>query len=60
MDVKRAFDHVLRSQLLKRVIDLGIDGDLVAWTKSFLTDRKIQLIIDGHDNKKREIETSIP
>ena len=36
MDVKGAFDHVLRSQLLKRMIDLGIDGDLVAWTKSFL------------------------
>ena len=60
MDVKGAFDHVSRSQLLKRMIDLGIDGDLVAWTKSFLTDRKIQLVIDGYDNKEREIETGIP
>ncbi len=60
IDVKGAFDHVSRSQLLKRMIDLDIDGDLVAWTKSFLTDRKIQLVIDGHDNKEREIETSIP
>ena len=41
------------------MIDLGIDGDLVAWTKSFLTNRKIQLVIDGHDNKEREIETGI-
>ncbi len=30
MDVKGTFDHVSRSQLLKRIIDLGIDGDLVA------------------------------
>ena len=60
IDVKEAFDHVSRSQLLKRMIDLGIDGDLVAWTKSFLTDRKIQLVIDGHDNKEREIKTGIP
>ncbi len=60
MDVKGAFDHVSRSQLLKCMIDLGIDGDLVAWTKSFLTDRKIQLVIDGYDNKEREIRTGIP
>ena len=59
MDVKGAFDHVSRSQLLKCMIDLGIDGDLVAWTKSFLTNRKIQLVIDGYDNKEREIETGI-
>lgn len=57
MDVKGAFDHVSRSQHLKRMIELGIDGDLVAWTRSFLTDRKIQLVIDGHENKEREIET---
>ena len=30
MDVKEVFDHVLRSQLLKRIVELSIDGDLVA------------------------------
>ena len=60
MDVKRAFDNVLRCQLLKYMIDLGIDRDLVALTKFFLTNQKIQLVIDGHDNKRREIETGIP
>lgn len=42
------------------MIELGIDGDLVAWTKSFLTDRTIQLVIDRHENKERETETGIP
>ena len=42
------------------MIKLGIDGDLVNLTSSFLTGRKVQLIIDGHDNKKRDIETGIP
>ena len=60
MDVKGAFDHVSREQLLTRMIELGIDGDLVTWTGSFLINRKVQLIIDGHDNKKKEIETGIP
>lgn len=57
MDVKGVFDHVSKGQLFKHVIYLGIDGDLVIWTKSFLTDRKILLVIDGHDDKEREIET---
>ena len=60
MDVKGAFDHVSKGQLIMRMIQLGIDGDLVTWTGSFLTDRKVQLVIDGHDNKKKEIETGIP
>ena len=51
MDVKGAFDHVSKGQLLTRIIELGIDGDLVNWTGSFLIDRKVQLVIDGHDNK---------
>ena len=59
MDVKGAFDHVLKGQLLTRMIELGVDSNLVTWTGSFLTDRKIQLVIDDHDNKKKEIETEI-
>ena len=60
MDIKGAFDHVSRSQLLIRMMGLDILSNLVACTKSFLTDRKIQLVIDGHDNKERNIETGIP
>lgn len=59
MDVKGAFDHVSKGQLLKRMLELGIDGDLLTSTKLFLTDRKVQLIIDGHEDKEREIETGI-
>ncbi len=29
MDVKEAFDHVSKGQLLTQMIELGIDGDLV-------------------------------
>ncbi len=42
------------------MIELGIDSDLITWTGSFFTDRKVQLVIDGHDNKERDIETEIP
>lgn len=32
---------------------------MIRWTNSFLTNRKIQLVIDGHDNSERDIETGI-
>ena len=33
MDVKGAFDHVSKGQLIKRMIELEVDGDLVKWRK---------------------------
>ncbi len=56
---RNAFDHVSKWQLLTRMIEFGVGGDLVTWTGSFLTDRKVQLVIDGHNNKEKEIETGI-
>ena len=50
MDVKGAFDHISRAQLAQRMSDLGIDDDLIGWTQSFLTDRWVELVIDGHTN----------
>lgn len=41
------------------MIELNINENLVAWTRSFLTNQKIQIIIDGHENKEKEIETRI-
>ena len=60
MDVKRAFDHVSRAQLAQRMADLGIDDDLIGWTQSFLTDRWVELMIDGYVNPKHKVETGIP
>lgn len=60
IDVKEAFDHVSKSQLVARMLELGIDGDLIWWTKSFLTNRKLQLVIDGHNNPEKDVETGIP
>ncbi len=37
MDVKGAFDHVSKGQLLTQIIELGVDANLVTWTGSFLT-----------------------
>lgn len=50
IDVKGAFDHVSKKSLVEKMIQLGIDGELIQLTQFFLTDRKVQLVIDGHNN----------
>ncbi len=64
MDVKGAFDHVSKTSLVERMIKLGI---MVTWYGGhslFLRIGKsthlVQLVIDGHNNKERDIETRIP
>lgn len=41
------------------MLELRVDGDFVTQTKLFSSDQKVQLIIDGQENKKIEIETGI-
>ena len=39
---------------------LGIENNLIGWTQSFLTDRKVEIIIDGHINPEKAIKTDKP
>lgn len=42
------------------MIELEINAYFVTLTDYILTNQKVQLVIDRHDNKKRKIETGIP
>ena len=55
MHVKRAFHHVSRA----RMVDPGVEDGLIGWTQSFLTDRWVELVIDGCISKHK-VKTGIP
>jgi hypothetical protein len=59
LDVKGAFDYVDQKQLRKRMLDLRIPKFLVNWTSSFLTERRVQLIIDRYLCETKEIQTGV-
>ena len=40
--------------------ELGIDRDLMRWVQSFLTDRKVLLVIDGHQGQEHSINSGFP
>ena len=59
MDVKGAFDHVSKKKLAEKIINLGIDGDLVGQTQSFMADKRVEFIINGHINPEIVINIDI-
>lgn len=60
MDVEAAFDHVSRLKRAQQMRQLGVDNELIDWTQSFLTDRKVEIFIDGHVNAEKDVKTRIP
>jgi len=60
LDIKGAFDHVSKNQLLKKLKDLRLPTSLIAWTSTFLKDRLIRLSFDGQTEAFKTIETGIP
>ncbi|KAH7548823.1 hypothetical protein BM1_10848 [Bipolaris maydis] len=60
LDIKGAFDHVSKNKLLEVMKDQGLPCCLLAWTKSFLEDRVLQLSFDGQTEEPQEISTGTP
>jgi Reverse transcriptase (RNA-dependent DNA polymerase)/Endonuclease-reverse transcriptase len=60
LDVKGAFDHVAKNQLLVILQKLRLPISLIAWVSSFLADRELRLSFDGQIENFSKIETGIP
>lgn len=60
LDVKGAFDYVAKNRLLSRMKELNIPSYLIKWTNSFLSKRRVQLVINGFTCPNREITTGVP
>ena len=60
LDIKGAFDRVNKKQLLKRMVHIGIAGNIVRWVDSFLSGRRAMLVIDGRTGETRDIQASLP
>jgi len=60
MDVKSAFNNVDKTFLGKRMEDLGIEADLIRWTMSFMSDRRVKLVLDGEVGEENPVDTGVP
>ncbi|EED14170.1 reverse transcriptase, putative [Talaromyces stipitatus ATCC 10500] len=60
MDIKGAFDHVVLARLIEVLREASVDGDLIRWVVSFLSDRRVTPVIDGHIGKEASISSGLP
>jgi hypothetical protein len=60
LDVKGAFDRANKKQLLNRMVQVGMAGNIVRWVDSFLSDRRVMLVIDIRTSETRDIQAGLP
>ena len=60
MDVKSAFNNVDKTFLGKRMEELGMEADRIRWTMSFMSDRRVRLVLDGEVEEPNAADTGVP
>jgi len=60
MDSKAAFPSVANGRLVNGMKAKHIDGDISRWTKSFLSERTVEMIIKGNAMMRHPVEAGVP
>ena len=60
MDIMAAFPSVAKGRLVNSMKVRQMDGDLVRWTESLLSDRTVEMIIEGTAMERHPVEAGVP
>ena len=60
LDFSKAFDTVPHNKLLHKLKHYGIDGKINKWIRSFLTQRKQQVVIEGESSDSCSVDSGVP
>jgi len=60
MDIKAAFPSVAKGRLVNLMKVRQMDGDLIQWTESFLSEKKVEMIIEGNAMERHPVEAGVP
>ena len=60
VDFKKAFDTVNRNILMDKIVHYGVRGTKNNWYKTYLTNRKEQLTVNGQTFEKALIGILVP
>jgi hypothetical protein len=59
VDIKAAFPSVGRGSLIHTMRGKGMDGDLIRWMASFLSDGTVAIIIEGNVTERHPVDAGI-
>ena len=60
LDFRKAFDAVPHSRLLSKLRGYGVNGKLLTWIRSFLTDREQRVVVDGSSSGWVPVASGVP
>ena len=60
LDISKAFDKVWHAGLIHKLRRYGISGSLLRLLQSFLSDRKIRVVLDGQNSACYSINAGVP
>ena len=60
LDYRKAFDSVLHAPLMKKLQDIGLHTNLLAWLFDYLTLRKQQVVVDGATSSQVTVASGVP
>ena len=60
LDFSKAFDTVPHDRLLHKLNSYGIKGQLLSWIKTFLTTRKMRVVVDGEFSSEADVISGVP
>jgi len=60
MDIKAAFPSVAKGRLVNLMKVRQMDGDLIRWTESVLSERTVEMVIEGNAMERHPVEAGVP
>ena len=60
LDFAKAFDKVPHQRLLNKMRSLGIEGDILKWTESWLNDRRQRTVLNSCYSDWLEVKSGVP
>ena len=60
LDISKAFDRVSHSLLNSKLSAFGLSQTLVSWFSSFLSNRRIRVVLDGIQSQQYVINAGVP
>ncbi|XP_055584685.1 uncharacterized protein LOC129737547 [Uranotaenia lowii] len=60
LDLAKAFDKVDRTTIINNLISWDVKGNMIQYIRSFLSNRSIQVQINGYRSSPRPIQTGVP
>ena len=60
LDISQAFDRVWHAGLRQKLTSYGISGQIIGLISSFLSNRRLQVVLDGKSSQEYPVNAGVP